>query len=82
MVGSALRALVELPQRVVVRGFDDIAARQATAQKEAYEDVLITALIDGESAANLKNALRSINPYVQFFVNAAAEVLRISPTSI
>ena len=72
LVGSALRALVELPQRVVVRGFDDIAARQATAQKEAYEDVLITALIDGESAANLKNALRSINPYVQFFVNAAA----------
>ena len=72
VVGGALRALIELPQRVVVRGFDDIAARQATAQKEAYEDVLITALLDGESASNLANALRSINPYVQFFVNAAA----------
>ena len=72
VVGGALRALVEIPQRFVIRGFDDIAARQATTQKEAYEDVLITALIDGESAAGLADALRAINPYVQFFVNAAA----------
>ena len=72
VVGGALRAMIEIPQRIVIRGFDDIASRQATAQKEAYEDVLITALLDGESASKLAESLRSINPYVQFFVNAAA----------
>jgi len=71
VVASALRSAIELPQRLVVRGFDDIAIRQAAKQKEAYEDVLITALIDGKSASKLAESLRSINPYVQFMVNSA-----------
>ena len=72
VVMSALRSAIELPQRLVIRGFDDIASRQAAKQKEAYEDVLITALIDGDSAAQLQESLRRINPYVQFITNSVA----------
>jgi len=72
VVASAIRSAIELPQRLVVRGFDDIAIRQSAKQKEAYEDVLITALIDGKAASKLAESLRSINPYVQFITNSVA----------
>ena len=72
VVTSAIRSAIELPQRLVIRGFDDLAARQASKQKEAYEDVLITALIDGKAASQLAESLRAINPYVQFITNAVA----------
>ena len=72
VVTSAIRSAIELPQRLVVRGFDDLATRQASKQKEAYEDVLITALIDGKAASQLAESLRAINPYVQFITNAVA----------
>ena len=72
VVTSAIRSAIELPQRLVIRGFDDLAARQASKQKEAYEDVLITALIDGKAAAQLADSMRAINPYVQFITNAVA----------
>jgi hypothetical protein len=72
VVTSAIRSAIELPQRLVIRGFDDLAARQASKQKEAYEDVLITALIDGKAASQLAESLRAINPYMQFITNAVA----------
>lgn len=33
VVAGALRAAIELPQRIVLRGFDDVAAKQMQTQK-------------------------------------------------
>jgi hypothetical protein len=71
--------MIQFPQRLVVRGFDDIATAQTALQKEAYEDVLIAALLDGEKAAELADALRSINPLVQFTVQSAAKGIESFP---
>tara|TARA_R100000654_G_scaffold13240_1_gene28866 strand:- start:160 stop:2787 length:2628 start_codon:yes stop_codon:yes gene_type:complete len=79
LVKGALQAAIQFPQRLVVRGFDDIATAQTALQKEAYEDVLIAALLDGEKAAELADALRSINPFVQFMVQSAAKGVESFP---
>ena len=71
VVAGAVRAAIELPQRLVFRGFDDIAARQMQTQKEFYEGVLIDALIDGESAAQLAEALGAISLPIQFVTQSA-----------
>ena len=71
VVAGAVRAAIELPQRLVLRGFDDVAARQVQAQKEFYEGVLIDALIDGESAAQLAEALGAISLPIQFITQSA-----------
>ena len=79
LVRGALQAMIQFPQRLVVRGFDDIATAQTALQKEAYEDVLIAALLDGEKAAELADALRSINPFIQFMVQSAAKGVESFP---
>jgi len=71
VVVGAVRAAIELPQRLVLRGFDDVAARQMQTQKEFYEGVLIDALIDGESAAQLAEALGAISLPMQFITQSA-----------
>ena len=71
VVAGAVRAAIELPQRLVLRGFDDVAARQVQAQKEFYEGVLIDALIDGKSAAQLAEALGAISLPLQFVTQSA-----------
>ena len=71
VVAGALRAAIELPQRIVLRGFDDVAAKQMQTQKEFYEGVLIDALIDGESAAQLAEALGAISLPIQFITQSA-----------
>jgi hypothetical protein len=67
------RAIIDLPARVLVRGFDDVAQRSLAFQKEAYEDQLIEALIDPARAAELAAAINAVKPGVYFATQAVAK---------
>ena len=67
------RAIIDLPARVLVRGFDDVAQRSLAFQKEAYEDQLIEALIDPARAAELAAAINAVKPGVYFTTQAVAK---------
>jgi len=69
---SAIRAVIEIPQRVLVRGFDDAASRSLAFQKEVYEDKLIEALIDPKKAEELARGIDAVKPRVYFVTQAVA----------
>ena len=69
---SAIRAVIEIPQRVLVRGFDDAASRSLAFQKEVYEDKLIEALIDPKKAEELARGIDAVKPGVYFVTQAVA----------
>jgi hypothetical protein len=69
---SAIRAVIEIPQRVLVRGFDDAASRSLAFQKEVYEDQLIEALIDPKKAEELARGIDAVKPGVYFVTQAVA----------
>jgi len=69
---SAIRAVIEIPQRFLVRGFDDAAARSLAFQKEVYEDKLIEALINPEVADELAKGIDAVKPGVYFVTQAVA----------
>ena len=69
---SALRAVFEIPQRLLVRGFDDMARATLTFQREAYEDQLIQALIDPAFAKELAESINKVKPLVYFTTQAVA----------
>ena len=56
-----MTGIVTIPQRLLVRGFDDIGENILRNQKEAYEDYLIDAMIDPKKAQELRTALDSLN---------------------
>ena len=69
---NALRAVFEIPQRLLVRGFDDMARATLTFQREAYEDQLIQALIDPAFAKELADSINKVKPLVYFTTQAVA----------
>ena len=69
---NALRAVFEIPQRLLVRGFDDMARATLTFQREAYEDQLIQALIDPAFAKELAESINKVKPLVYFTTQAVA----------
>ena len=69
---SAIRAVIEIPQRLLVRGFDDAASRSLAFQKEVYEDKLIEALIDPKKAEELAKGIDAVKPGVYFVTQAVA----------
>jgi hypothetical protein len=68
---GAVRSALEIPQRLIVRGFDDMTAANINFQREVYEDKLIEALIDPTVAADLAKAIDAIKPTVYFVTQAA-----------
>ena len=60
-LGGLVTGIVTIPQRLLVRGFDDIGENILRNQKEAYEDYLIDAMIDPKKAQELRTALDSLN---------------------
>jgi len=73
----ALRSIIELPQRLVVRGFDDLSQSAIGFQREAYEDTLIRALIDPKKAAELREGLDAINPLLYLVTQSTARSVDI-----
>ncbi len=71
-VALAMRGIIEIPQRILVRGFDDAASRSLGFQKEVYEDKLIEALIDPNKAKELAKEIERVKPGVYFVTQAAA----------
>ena len=71
-VANAVRAVIEIPQRLVVRGFDDMTAANITFQREVYEDKLIEALINPDKALELSKALDAVKPGVYFVSQAVS----------
>jgi len=71
-VFTALRSLIEIPQRLVVRGFDDMSQSAINFQREAYEDALIRAIIDPEYALEMRAGLDAINPFIYFATQSTA----------
>ena len=61
---NALRAVIEIPQRIAIRGFDDTMTATLGFQREAYEDKLIEALINPEVAADLAAKIEAVKPGV------------------
>lgn len=72
VAAGAVRAAMEIPQRILIRGFDDATAANIAFQREVYEDKLIEALIDPTVAADLAKAIDSVSPAVYFVSQAAA----------
>jgi hypothetical protein len=70
-VFTALRSLIEIPQRLVVRGFDDMSQSAINFQREAYEDSLIRAIIDPEYALEMRAGLDAINPFIYLATQSA-----------
>lgn len=68
----ALKAPFDIPQRLLIRGFDDLSQGAIAFQKEAYEDLLIRAIIDPKVALEFKKGLDSISPLVYLAVQSAA----------
>ena len=68
----ALKAPFDIPQRILIRGFDDLSQGAIAFQKEAYEDLLIRAIIDPKVALEFKKGLDSISPLVYLAVQSAA----------
>jgi hypothetical protein len=69
---GAVRAVMEIPQRILIRGFDDMTAANIALQREVYEDKLIEALIDPTVAADLAKAIEAVKPGVYFVTQAVA----------
>jgi hypothetical protein len=69
---GAVRAVMEIPQRILIRGFDDMTAANIALQREVYEDKLIEALIDPTVAADLTKAIEAVKPGVYFVTQAVA----------
>ena len=69
---GAVRAVMEIPQRILIRGFDDMTAANIALQREVYEDKLIEALIDPTVAADLKKGIDAVKPGVYFVTQAVA----------
>jgi hypothetical protein len=70
---GAVQSLIEIPQRYLIRGFDDSAKAVLAGQREIYEDQLIQALIDPNVAKELAEALQKIKPFVYFITQAVAK---------
>ena len=58
--------------RLITKGFDDISENIIATQKEAYEDVLIDALINPKRAVELRQYLDAINPKIYFLTQGFA----------
>ena len=71
-IGEATLSLVQLPQRVLFKGFDDVTEKVIGLQKERYEDLLINALIDPSLATDLTKFIQSINPTIFFTTQSVA----------
>ena len=71
-VFTALRSLIEIPQRLVVRGFDDMSQSAINFQREAYEDSLILAITDPEYALEMRAGLDKVKPYIYLATQATA----------
>ena len=71
-VFTALRSLIEIPQRLVVRGFDDMSQSAINFQREAYEDSLIRAITDPEYALEMRAGLDKVKPYIYLATQATA----------
>ena len=71
-VGEAALSLVQLPQRFLLRGFDDVTDKVIGLQRERYEDLLINALIDPSLAADLTKFIQSVNPSIFFTTQSVA----------
>ena len=69
---SALRSIIEIPQRLLVRGFDDVSKATLNFQREVYEDRLIQAMIDPELAAQLAKEMKAVKPLLYFATQAVA----------
>ena len=54
--------LLNLPSRLLARGFDNWVENTILKQKEAYQDLLIDALIDPKKATDLRAYLDRVNP--------------------
>ena len=72
VAANAIRAVVEIPQRIAIRGFDDTMTATLGFQREAYEDRLIEALIDPTVAADLAQKIDAVKPGVYFVTQAVA----------
>ena len=72
VAANAIRAVVEIPQRIAIRGFDDTMTATLGFQREAYEDRLIEALIDPTVAADLAQQIDAVKPGVYFVTQAVA----------
>jgi len=72
LAAGAVRSAMEIPQRILIRGFDDATAANIAFQREVYEDKLIEALIDPTVAADLAKAIDSVSPAVYFVSQAVA----------
>jgi len=64
--------LFNIIPRLVTKGLDDISQNLISTQKEAYEDVLIDALINPKKAKELRQYLDAINPKVYFLTQGFA----------
>ena len=71
-VFTALRSIIEIPQRLLVRGFDDMSQSAINFQREAYEDSLIRAIIDPEYALEMRAGLDKLKPYIYLTTQAVA----------
>jgi len=71
-VFTALRSIIEIPQRLLVRGFDDMSQSAINFQREAYEDSLIRAIIDPEYALEMRAGLDKVKPYIYLATQAVA----------
>lgn len=63
-------SLLTVPSRILARGFDDFVENSVLQQKEAYQDVLIDALIDPKKAAELRTYLDAVNPKAYLIFNS------------
>ena len=66
-VGTLVRGIFTVPARLVARGFDDIGEGIIRRQKEAYEDVLIDALINPATAQEFRTFLDAVRPQAYLF---------------
>ena len=72
VAANALRAVIEIPQRIAIRGFDDTMAATLGFQREVYEDKLIEALIDPKVATELAAQIEAVKPGVYFVTQAVS----------
>ena len=72
VAANALRAVIEIPQRIAIRGFDDTMTATLGFQREAYEDRLIEALIDPSVAKELAQTIDKVKPGVYFVSQAVS----------
>ena len=77
--GGLMVALVNLPSRVMGKGFSDWMSGVAGRQKDAYMDLLISHIVDGRKRVALDAALESVSgtAYLisQTFARGGAEAL-------